>query len=198
MMTVAEVPCSLSVWNWEDPVPRTWCSALGLIDITTWQPILVQKSRETCGLPRTPSCFSALLKYTLQKINWATAGWHNPKFMLLFTIQAPKTRVRAPAAAGLRQWGNSIFNILRKLQTDFLQPVFTPREGVGGEGRNDPNIVCTYELKKNLCFAHLCQQFLFSWWKPFLLVWHVISVLFWFSFLLWLRMYNIPSHIYLK
>jgi hypothetical protein len=22
------------------------------------------------------------------------------------------------------------------------------REGVGGEGRNDPNIVCTYELKK--------------------------------------------------
>jgi hypothetical protein len=61
-----------------------------------WQPIPVQRSRETWGLPHTPYCFSALLKYTLQKINHTIAAWHNPEFMLLFMAWALKTRVRAP------------------------------------------------------------------------------------------------------
>jgi hypothetical protein len=105
--TVAELPCSLSVWDKEDPVPRTWCSSLGLVGIATWQPVLVQRSRETWRLPCTPSCFSALLKHTLQKINYAIAAQHNPKFMSFFTTWASKTRVKAPATTGLLQEGSS-------------------------------------------------------------------------------------------
>jgi hypothetical protein len=70
--------------------------------IATWQPIPVQRSRETWGLPHIPPCFSALLKYSLQKINCAIAALHNPEFVLSFTARAPKTRVGAPTAAGLR------------------------------------------------------------------------------------------------
>jgi hypothetical protein len=98
--TVAELPCSLSTWDLEDPVLRTLCSALGLIAIAMWQPILVQRSRETWVLPHTPSCFSALLKYTLQKINYAIVALHNLEFVLLFATQGPKARVGAP---GLQQ-----------------------------------------------------------------------------------------------
>jgi hypothetical protein len=50
---------------------------------------------------------SALLKYSLQKINYAIAAWHNPEFVSLSATQAPKTRVGAPAAAGLQQPGNN-------------------------------------------------------------------------------------------
>jgi hypothetical protein len=46
---------------------------------------------------------SALLKYSLEKINYAIAAQHNLKFVSLFTTQAPKTRVRDPAVAGLPQ-----------------------------------------------------------------------------------------------
>jgi hypothetical protein len=55
------------------------------------------------------------LKYTLEKINYAIAAQRNPEFMLLFTTWGPKTRVRAPAAAGLQQvvlWFGSTLNIL--------------------------------------------------------------------------------------
>jgi hypothetical protein len=45
------------------PGQRTWCSTLGLVAIATWQPITVHRSRETWGLPCTPSCFSILLKF---------------------------------------------------------------------------------------------------------------------------------------
>jgi hypothetical protein len=76
--TVAEVPYSLSVWDQEDPVLRTGFSALGLTAIAMWQPILVQSSREIWGLPHTPSCFTALLKYSLPKINYAIAASTTP------------------------------------------------------------------------------------------------------------------------
>jgi hypothetical protein len=51
---------------------------------------------------RTPSCFSALLKYSLQKINYAIAAHCKPEVMSLFAIRAPKTRVGVPAAARLQ------------------------------------------------------------------------------------------------
>jgi hypothetical protein len=104
----------LSSWNLEDPVPRTLYSALGLIAIAMWQTILAQRSRETWGLPRTPSWFSALLKYSLQKINYAIAVQHNPEFMSLLTAEAPKTRVGAPTAAGL--WHGQPSSFQRVLQ----------------------------------------------------------------------------------
>jgi hypothetical protein len=66
----ANFPFSLSV---EQGTPS---SAPGLIAIVMRQPILVQRPRENWGLPCIPSCFSALLKYALQKINCAIAAWH--------------------------------------------------------------------------------------------------------------------------
>jgi hypothetical protein len=63
-------------------------------------------SRETRELTCTPSRLSALLKYTLQKINCAIAAQHNPEFVLLFTVRAPKARVGASAASGMWQYIN--------------------------------------------------------------------------------------------
>jgi hypothetical protein len=49
--------------------------------------------------------------------------------------------VRIPASRSL-SWG-----YLGIKKTQFKEEA--GREGVGDGGRNDPNIVCTYELKKN-------------------------------------------------
>jgi hypothetical protein len=59
--------------------------------------------KENKGLPCTPSFLSALLKYSLQKINCAIAAQHNSEFMSLLAAQAPKARIGAPTAAGLQQ-----------------------------------------------------------------------------------------------
>jgi hypothetical protein len=93
---VAELPCSLSALDQENPVPRTWYSKLELIAIAMWQPILIQMPRETWTLPSTPSSFSALLKYTLQKINHNIAAQHSPEFVSLIAAWALKASVGAP------------------------------------------------------------------------------------------------------
>jgi hypothetical protein len=77
---------------------HSWACSLAM-----WQPVLVQRSRETWKLPHTPSCLSALLKYSLQKINCTIAAQHNPEFMSLFAARAPKARVGTPVAAGFQQ-----------------------------------------------------------------------------------------------
>jgi hypothetical protein len=72
------------------PSWRTWCSALGLVAIATWQPIPVQRSRETWGLPCTPSCLSALLKSCLQKINCAIAARTTPSSCCYSPLKHPR------------------------------------------------------------------------------------------------------------
>jgi hypothetical protein len=42
-------------------------------------------------------------------MNYAIAAGHNPEFLLLFTTQAPKTRVGTPAAAGMSPNRREIF-----------------------------------------------------------------------------------------
>jgi hypothetical protein len=88
-IAIVQEDSSISAWDQEDPVPRTWCSALGLVAIAMWQPIPVQRSRETWGLPCTPSCFAAVLKYTLQKINYTTAAQHNPSSCRCLPLEHP-------------------------------------------------------------------------------------------------------------
>jgi hypothetical protein len=81
---VVEKPCFLSVWDWENPVREHDVPALG----PSRSNVTANPSREVkgnLGLSHIPSCLSALLKYSLQKINYTIAARHNPEFVSVFT-----------------------------------------------------------------------------------------------------------------
>jgi hypothetical protein len=78
--------------------------------IATWQPIPVQRSRETWGLPHTPSCFSALLKYNLQKKNYALLPGTTPRPCRYSLLEHPRPELEPPLQldCGTAPWGRTI------------------------------------------------------------------------------------------
>jgi hypothetical protein len=86
--------------------------------------------KETWGLPRTMYCLSTLLKYTLQKTNYAIAAWYNPKFVSLFATRAPKAKSETLLQLDCGKWCHDLdplwmswqYNSRRDRLTVELQP----------------------------------------------------------------------------
>jgi hypothetical protein len=146
------------MWDQEDPVPRTWCFALGLVDIATWQPILVQRSRETWELPRTPYLLSALLKYTLQIINYDIAAWHNLRSCCYSLLKHPRTESKAPLLLDCSRWlhGHSTCRPRNSLQSSQHNGVSHLQVSWKAQGMK----VTPWQAKQRKFSSHVVRQVL--------------------------------------